>query len=182
MNISRSVHSTNRQAWYLTFHLTPAKLSYGMKPQDKMSTANDVEQLLTHVQALMDKEQWRDAIELLKRNVSTIDQNWALQWNLGWCYFKLEQMSEAQKYLTKALQFAPNRFSCKFGLGMVFLKKHRYKKAEQILSEALDIKKGHHLIRISLALAYLGQGKIEQAEKLHVEGIKLKPKDSERYE
>jgi Flp pilus assembly protein TadD len=153
-----------------------------MKLQDKISKANDTELLLIHVQALMDREQWRDAIKLLKRNVSTIDQNWELQWHLGWCYFKLEQISEAQKYLTKALHLAPNRFLCKFGLGMVYLEKNQYKKAEPILSEALDIKKGHHLTRIGLALAYLGQGKIEQAEKLHLEGIKLKPKDSARYE
>lgn len=117
----------------------------------------------------------------MKENSSVVEKHWELLWNLGWCYFKLERMDEAQKYLTKASRLAPENHVCKYGLGQVYLKKKQYRKAEVILSEALRIKESH-AVRIGLALAYLSQGRIEEAENTHLDGIKLKPKKSERYE
>jgi Tfp pilus assembly protein PilF len=46
---------------------------------------------------------------------------------------------------------------------------------------ALNIKESHST-RIALALAFLSQGKVAEAESVHLEGIRLKPKNSERYE
>jgi Tfp pilus assembly protein PilF len=66
-------------------------------------------------------------------------------------------------------------------LGTVYLKPKHFKEAEIVLTESLRIKESH-LTRIALALAYLSQGKVEQAENVHLEGIRLKPKNSERYE
>jgi Tfp pilus assembly protein PilF len=128
----------------------------------------------------MSEHRWRDAIRLLKENLPLVEKHSKLLWNLGWCYFKLERMDSAQKYLTKALQLAPKNHACKFALGAVYLEKKRYKKAQSILSEALQLKESY-TARICLAFAYLAQGKIEDAEKTHREGINLKPKKSRRY-
>jgi tetratricopeptide (TPR) repeat protein len=142
---------------------------------------DDMSALLRQTESLMQKEDWRRAIKLLNRNPSALEGNWKLLWNCGWCYFKLERMNTAQKYLAKAAQLAPERFACKFGLGMVYLEKQKYRKAERMLSQALDMNQHHHATRIGLALAYLAQGKIEEAEKIHLDGISLRPKESQRY-
>lgn len=137
--------------------------------------------LLKLVQSVMREERWREAIKLLKENSALVEKDWELLWNFGWCYFKLERMDEARKYLTKAVRFSPGNHVCKYGLGQVYLKQKQYRKAERILCEALQIKE-FHAARIGLALAYLAQGRVEEAEKTHLDGIKLKPKKSERYE
>lgn len=129
----------------------------------------------------MREERWSEAISLLKENSYVVEKHWELLWTVGWCYFKLELMDEARKYLTRATRLAPENYVCMYGLAQVYLKQKLYKKAESILSEALKIKESHSA-RIGLALAYLAQGQIEEAEKAHLDGIKLKPRKSERYE
>jgi tetratricopeptide (TPR) repeat protein len=147
----------------------------------KHSYSNPMVELLKLVQSVMKEKRWPEAIDLLKENSLIVKKHWELLWNLGWCYFKMMRMDQAEKYLTKAAKLAPENHGCKYGLGQVYLKQKRYKKAEMILSEALQIKESH-ASRIGLALAYLAQGRLKEAEKIHVEGIRLKPKKSERYE
>ena len=67
------------------------------------------------------------------------------------------------------------------GAGERLSQEKQFKKAEVVLTESLGIK-GSHLTRIALALAFLSQGKVAEAENVHLEGIRLKPKNSERYE
>jgi Tfp pilus assembly protein PilF len=138
-------------------------------------------ELLKLAQSVMREEHWSKVIRLLKENSSVVEKHWELLWNLGWCYFKLERMGEARKYLTRATGLAPENHVCKYGLGQVYLKQKQYKKAESVLFEALQIKESHSA-RIGLAFAYLAQGRVEEAEKTHLDGIKLKPRKSERYE
>jgi tetratricopeptide (TPR) repeat protein len=146
-----------------------------------MNKADPTIDLLRLVQSVMKEERWREAIRLLTENSAVVEKHWELLWNLGWCHFKLHQMEDAGKCLTKAVQLAPENFACKYGLGQVYLKTKQFKKAELILSEALLIRESD-IARTSLALAYLAQGKIEDAEKAHLENIKLGPRKSARYE
>jgi Tfp pilus assembly protein PilF len=140
----------------------------------------NVKGLLELAQSLMKKERWRYTVRLLKRNPAELEEDWKLLWNLGWSYFKLERTAEAQRYLARATQLAPNSHACWFALGSVYLEKKQFKKAESALADALRIKDSY-LTRIGLALAYQAQGKIVQAENTHLDGIKLKPRESERY-
>lgn len=137
--------------------------------------------LLKLAQSMMKKDRWSDTINLLMDNFSTVEEQWELLWNLGWCHFKLHQLTRAQKYLTAASVLAPQNYACKYGLGQVYLKKRQYKKAEMTLSEALQLRESH-AARIGLALAYLAPGKREEAEKMRLRGIRLTPKRSEVYE
>jgi Flp pilus assembly protein TadD len=129
----------------------------------------------------MRKEHWLAAIKLLKPEVTVAQANWRISWDLGWCYFKLDKFDAARRHMIRAAQLAPENPTCKWGLGQVYLKKRQFKKAEIILRESLGIKESH-LTRIALALAFLSQGKVAEAESVHLEGIRLKPKNSERYE
>jgi Tfp pilus assembly protein PilF len=139
------------------------------------------DRLLKLAQALMEKHRWREAVQLLKEDSALLKEDWKLLWNLGWSYFKLERMDDAGKYLKRAANLAPENHSCKFALGSVYLEKKQYKKAESLLLEALQIKESY-VARISLALAYLEQGKVNEAENTHLDGIRLRPKQSKRYE
>jgi Tfp pilus assembly protein PilF len=131
----------------------------------------------------MKKEQWREAITLLKESEALVENHWELLWNLGWSHLKLERLDQADKYLSKAFRIAPSNRNhiCKFGLGMVYLEKKHYTKAERALSDVLRIKE-IYVARLGLALAYFERGKIQEAEYTHLEGIKLRPKSCERYE
>jgi Flp pilus assembly protein TadD len=139
------------------------------------------EQVYKQALSEMKKEQWLAAIELLKREVAVVQTNWRFSWNLGWCYFKLEKFDAARKHMIRAAQLAPENPTCKWGLGNIYLKKRHFKKAEVVLAESLGLKESH-LTRIALALALLSQGKVGEAENVHLEGMRLKPKNSERYE
>jgi Tfp pilus assembly protein PilF len=132
-----------------------------------MPKANQAPRLLKAILGKMKKEQWRDAITLLKENSPLVENHWELLWNLGWCNLKLERFNQAEKYLTKAAQIAPqNRnHTCQFGLGMVYLQKKQYKKAERALSDVLQIKEWY-VARLGLVLAYLEQGKLRKPKKL----------------
>jgi len=138
-------------------------------------------QLYKRASSEMKKEQWLVAIKLLQRELAVVQKNWWLSWNLGWCYFKLNKFDDARKHMIRASRLAPENPTCKWGLGNVYLKRKHFKKAEVVLTESLRIKESH-LTRIALALAYLSQGKVVEAENVHLEGIRLKPKNSERYE
>jgi tetratricopeptide (TPR) repeat protein len=143
--------------------------------------AKDSEKIYRLAVSEMKKENWLDAIALLKQDPVALRSNWRFAWELGWCYFKLGRIKDSRRYLMTATRLVPENATCKSALGQVYLKLGQYKKAELILSEALHIKDSHWT-RISLALAYLAQGKLEQAENTHLENIRLKPRQGERYE
>ena len=79
------------------------------------------DRLLKLAQSLMEKHRWRKAVQLLKGDSALLKKDWKLLWNLGWSYFKLEQMNDAGKYLKRAANLAPENHSCKFALGSVYL-------------------------------------------------------------
>ena len=146
-----------------------------------MNETNHATELNRQAESVMKAEQWLDAIKLLEDEMPVVVSDWRLSWNLGWCYFKLDRLNAARKHLIQATKLAPENPICRWALGSVYLHRKQYKKAEANLVESLKIKDAY-VARISLALAYLEQGKLAEAESVHLEGIKLKPKDDQRYE
>lgn len=157
------------------------RASQAIHRRDRASSMAKTDRLLKLAQSLMGEHRWREAVKLLKKDPARLEKDWKLLWNLGWSYFKLERIDDAGKYLKRAANLAPNNHACKFALGVVYLEKKQYKKAESLLFEALQIKESY-VARISLAFAYLKQGKVSETEKTHLDGIRLRPKQSKRYE
>jgi Flp pilus assembly protein TadD len=80
----------------------------------------------------------------------------------------------------RATKLAPESYACHWALGTVYRRLREYEKAEKSLRKSLSIK-DFHLARSTLALTYLEQERIDEAEEVHLEGLKLKPKEWERY-
>lgn len=139
------------------------------------------DELYRRASYLMGKERWTQAAKLLKPECGQKKADWRLCWNLGWCYFKMEKLEFARRYLIRAAQVSPNNAICGWALGIVYLKLKQFGKAKRVLAESLKIKDTHNT-RIALALAYLAQGKVTEAESIHLENIRLRPKRSAGYE
>lgn len=129
----------------------------------------------------MSDERWQEAIDLLEESSNLVNNDWKLSWNLGWCFFKLARMREAQNYMERSTKIAPPEriHDCKFGLGMVLLMRGQNAKASLLLKQSLRLKESY-AARLALALAYLKLGKLKEAEQTHLQGLKLKPECSER--
>jgi Flp pilus assembly protein TadD len=95
------------------------KAHRGISHRGSMSETNRKMELLKLAESVMREERWSEAIRLLKENSAVIEKHWELLWNVGWCYFKLERMDQARKYLTRATLLAPENHVCKYGLGQV---------------------------------------------------------------
>jgi tetratricopeptide (TPR) repeat protein len=149
----------------------------GPLPMSKKIGAID---LCEQVTSVMSTERWLDGIKLLKDNLAVVKKDSELSWNLAWCYFKLDRLVPAQAHMIRAVKLAPKEASCRFGLGAIYLEGKQFEKAETNCIESLRIKESY-TTRLVLALAYILQGKLPQAEKVHLEGIRLKPKESQRY-
>jgi hypothetical protein len=87
-----------------------------------------MKQLLKLVHSVMKEERWTDAIGVLNENSSVVERHWELLWNLGWCYFKLDQMDRAGKHLKGALRLAPENPVCKYGLSQLYLNRNAGRK------------------------------------------------------
>ena len=146
-----------------------------------MTEPNRAVALCHQVQSVMNTKHWLDAINLLKDNLSIVQRDWELSWNLAWCYRNCDRLDQARTHMMRAARLAPRNAICRFGLGVVYLEMKQFKKAETHCTESLRIKDAY-VPRLTLASAYVGQGKLADAENVHVQGIKLKPKEGRRYE
>jgi Tfp pilus assembly protein PilF len=148
-----------------------------------VSQANQqIKKLEEAIQSLMSREHWQEAADLLTENSPSVERDWKLSWNLGWCYFKLGRFREAQTKMEHSAGIAPpNRMhNCKFGLGMTLLMKGQNAKASVLLNQFLRLKE-FYAARLALALAYMKLGRLKEAEQIHLQGLKLKPHSSERH-
>ncbi len=136
----------------------------------QMTELSHADRLNKKVSALMKKDRLLEAIALLTRERSLVEQDWRLCWNLGWCYFNLDRFLQAQRVFARAMNRFPGNSACSWGLGLAYLKRKDFRKAEQFLVESLRIK-DFYPARIALALAYLSQGKVSEAENTHLAGI-----------
>jgi hypothetical protein len=75
-----------------------------------MPAANRTTELLKPAQSVMSEDRWPEAIRLLKQTSALVEKHR----ELGCCYFKLERMNDARKYLARATKLATENHACKF--------------------------------------------------------------------
>lgn len=145
---------------------------------DNMDPA--AKELRERAEAIMDEERWGDAIQLLEARPELIDDDYALSWDLGWAYFKLEAYESAEPHLARATKLRPRSAAGWWALGEVQRHTDRLAEAERNLKRALTLKDGA-LRRLSLTIVLIERGKCAEAEQVHLEGLELDPDSADRW-
>jgi Flp pilus assembly protein TadD len=134
-----------------------------------------------NVDALLEAKCRLEAIDVLQDHMGLVEQDFELSWNLGWPFFKQDDLARATLHLARAVSLAPARPVGHWALGIVLAEKGDFKKAEAAYLTSLTLKDSS-LARLGLGYLYQQQGQLEEAENVHLEGIRLKPTDKERIE
>jgi Flp pilus assembly protein TadD len=140
----------------------------------------ETQQLNERAEALMDAEQWTEAIELIESKPLLFESDAELSWNLGWAYFKLDDWKTAQSHLSRARDLEPARAASWWALGVVQREDGLLEEAERNVREALRLRDSSSFRR-TLALILMQRGKLGEAEQVHLKGIELKPDSPERW-
>ena len=138
-------------------------------------------ELLERAEAIMSEEKWREAVNLLEAQPDLIEHNYALSWDLGWAYFKLEDYESAESHLTRAMKLQPRSAAAWWALGEAQRHAGKLVEAEQNLKEALRLRDGT-IGRLSLAISLMERGKWAEAEQVHLKGLELEPESPDRWE
>jgi Flp pilus assembly protein TadD len=83
---------------------------------------------------------------------------------------KKEQWLAAIKLLKREVAALQTKWRFSWNLGWCYFKLDKFDAARR------------HMIRAARLAPFLSQGKVVEAENVHLEGMRLKPKNSERYE
>ncbi len=142
---------------------------------------NERKKLNENAQALMQEERWTDAINLIESQPSLFEKDAELSWNLGWAYFKLEDLKSAQAHLSRARDLDRKRAASWWALAVAQMEDGVLDIAERNVKEALRIRDSS-LFRQTLALILMQRGKISEAEQVHLRGLELAPESPGRWE
>ena len=142
---------------------------------------SELDKLTETISSLLEKHSWHEAIRTLQNRLELVDQHWELSWNLGWAFFKLNDLSNAAKYLSHSVSLNPDKAATHWAFASVLAEMGDSGKAETEFLASLSLK-DTYLARIGLAHLYCRQGLFEKAEQIHLEGIRLSPTSRERVE
>ncbi len=89
---------------------------------------------------LGERGMYQDAIRLLKQSLDRDPSFWWANYNLGYTYYRIDRLDEAEKYLLRAISIYPNKPSEFLYLGLTELKKGRLQAAEAALRQAIKLR------------------------------------------
>ena len=138
-------------------------------------------ELRERAEAIMSEESWLEAINLLQTQPELIEHDYALSWDLGWAYFKLEDYELAESHLARATKLNPQSAVAWWALGEAQRHAGRLVEAERNLKEALRLRDGT-IGRLSLAISLMERGKWAEAEQVHLKGLELEPESADRWQ
>lgn len=130
---------------------------------------------------LMEAEQWKEALEMLKLLCADDPGDYAAQWNCGWCLLKLGRPHEAVASLEEATKLQPSRPEAHWALGVALAQMGNPQDAEKSLRMSLAMK-DTYLVRLALARTLHEEGRVAEAEEVYREGIRARPDHRERVE
>lgn len=142
---------------------------------------SELDRLAETISSLLEESSWHEAIRMLENRLELVNQHWDLSWNLGWAFFKLNDLSNAATYLAQSVRLNPDKAATHWAFATVLAEMGESAKAETEFFASLSLKDSY-LARIGLALLYCRQGLFEKAERIHLEGLRLVPTSRERVE
>jgi len=99
--------------------------------------------------------------------------------DIGLCYYRMDNCTEAQVILEQAIQQNPRNSAAVTNLGLVFKKMGNFKKAEQSFKEALMINQKESRAFTNLGLIYYESDKLEQSALSYLKALEIEPNDEE---
>jgi len=142
---------------------------------------SELDRLAETISSLLERNSWHEATRMLQNRLEVVNQHWELSWNLGWAFFKLNDLSNAAKYLAQSVRLNPDKAATHWAFATVLSEMGESEKAEKEFLASLSLK-DTYLARIGLGLLYCRQRFFEKAERIHLEGIRLVPTSRERVE
>jgi protein O-mannosyl-transferase len=129
--------------------------------------------------ALADRGRYEEAIPLYLEMLDDPEHQWPLLYNLGYSYYRLGKLQDAEKYLEKAIAVDPSNADEHKYAGLTQAELGRPTVAEEHLKTAIRLKPkgvGYHR---ALAEFYEQQGKTQDALTEYRAELSLTPEDSE---
>ncbi|HKR59330.1 MAG TPA: tetratricopeptide repeat protein [Pyrinomonadaceae bacterium] len=142
---------------------------------------NKTKHLNESAQALMQEERWDEVINLIEPHQQLHKEDAELSWNLGWCYFKLQDWKTAQLHLSRARDLNPKSAAAWWALGAAQMEAGVLEEAERNVKESL-LMRDSTIFRQTLAFILMKRKKLAEAEQVHLSGLDLKPDSPERWE
>lgn len=115
-------------------------------------------------------------LQYLEDNSNSADGNNLL----GLLYLQKEELSNAEKYISKALEIKKDTYFYD-NLGKVYLKKHDYKSAIEVLQQGLELDSRNFSLWFDIALAYKGNSDWENSKKAYEKVLSINPNSHQAY-
>jgi tetratricopeptide (TPR) repeat protein len=124
--------------------------------------------------ALIDNEEYEEAIVLLKEILKTDPKSYMAYHQLGVIDFSIGQYSDAIKNFKKALEITPRHFQSQFLLANTYKEIGNYKQSEREFKRAIGIHPDM-FAQQNLAEIYIKLGQIDKAAQLYTEILDVAP-------
>lgn len=107
-------------------------------------------------------------------------ENSIIYYNLGLCYYYLNQNSDAIKYFRGALEIKPDFYKA-YTIGRLYVESEDWEMAIEFLTTALKLKPNEITSINNLANCYAYSGRRKEAIELYKKAIKIKPKSPQIF-
>ncbi len=134
--------------------------------EKKQLLGNPVASLKVDIKALISQKRIAKATELLLKLIELEPDNDRSYLNLGSMYFRMNDLTRAQKAYSKSHELNPDNVKTSVNLGIVMLKQNRLDRAEYFFSNALNIQPLNVKATLNLASIKIRLNKAHEAELL----------------
>ncbi len=125
---------------------------------------DDPELLFANASTLYDWGRYREALDAYQRAAALGLGRHALPLQIGWCWFRLEDLEQAETWMRKAVRADPEAVRAHFGLATVLQARNRLDEAIVGYENALERSPDDYNSLAALSSCMLGRGDLAAAE------------------
>jgi Tfp pilus assembly protein PilF len=141
---------------YWSDNLTLYRRGVEIAPQNNIANNNLANEFVT-------RGRYDEAIRLYQQVLARSPDFWLSNYNLGFCYYKLNQLEAAQQFLGRAIAIDPGNPDQFVYLGLVKFKMGRLGEAESALRHAIAIRPNGRGFHFALGVMLKTRGEFEAA-------------------
>jgi tetratricopeptide (TPR) repeat protein len=150
------IFGTTSQSFYFQDNLVFYEHNVASAPENRIP--------LTNLASLLGEAgQYEKAVSLYQRVLKGDLGDWYANYNLGYTYYRMGKLQEAETYLEKAIAISPNKPDEHFYLGLALLRMGHTGEAASALRRAIEIRPDGFGYHSTLGLALKLQGNLQGA-------------------